>query len=97
MIKKRNMSTGKMFKNFGITGKEIEIMFRDMPDPLFNHFFMPAKVLEEYNKYLVVEIQPHYNPYNYQGISKPYRWGVNKTCLWSGDTIIKYKGKKVIQ
>lgn len=91
------MRTDRMFKRFGLKGKDVSVMFKDAPDLLFENFFMPAKVLEEYDKYILLEIQPHYNPYMSQGISRPYRVGVNKTCIWLGDTVIKHKGKKVMQ
>lgn len=91
------MFTKKMFKKFGLKGKDVSIMFKNAPDKIFDNFFMPAKVVEEYDKYFVVEIKPHYNPYICQGISRPYRFGVNKTCLWLGDTVMKYNGRKVMQ
>lgn len=94
----RDMSTERMFKNFGITWKEVSVCFKDgAPDKIFTNFFMPAKVVAEYKKYLILEIQPHYNPYVSQGISRPYRICANKTRIWLGDVVVKLNNKIIKQ
>lgn len=91
------MLTKKMFKKFGLAGKDVSVMFKEAPDVIFENFFMPAKILEEYDKYFLLEIQPHYNPHTHQGKSRSYNVCVSKTNLWLGNTVMKYKERRVIQ
>lgn len=68
------------FKCYNITGKEIDIKLNEY-DPLYNNVWLPAKVVDEYPKFLIVEILPHLNVNEHVGISKPYRLGINKMSI----------------
>ena len=75
------------YDRFDINGKEIKIRFRDYIDPIFNNWWIPAKVIAEYPYFLLVEILPHTNPIESLGESKPYRIALNKVSLIIGDNV----------
>ena len=70
-------------------GKEMLLKWIDPPDPIWRDMWMPVKVLKEYPKYILVEVQPHMNVNQAFGMSKPYRIGVNKMSLLLGDYQLK--------
>lgn len=92
-----HLTTDRMYKTFGLIGQEVELKFFDAPDPCWNRFFIPAKVIDEHEKYITVEILPHYNPYGNQGISKPYTMCINKYRIWLGDVVMVVDGMRFIQ
>ena len=92
-----HMKTKRMFKEFGIEGQEIQVMFHDAPNAIFNGFYIQARVIKEYKKYILIEILPHHNPNRPWGISESYRMCINKTDIWIGNTVILVNGKRLMQ
>jgi len=79
------------YKHYGLTGKEIDIKFNNSFDNfLYHDLWLPAKVVAEYPKFLIVEILPHINLNQSMGISKPYQVGVNKMRIHFGEVEIRY-------
>lgn len=91
------LTVDRMYKTFGLTGKEVELKFYDAPDLCWKRFFIPARVIDEHKKYITVEILPHHNPYGNQGISKPYTMCINKYRIWLGDVVMVVDGMRFIQ
>ena len=84
------MEIGMKFKPLEFTGNIKIKFYKGTPDDsLFTKFWMPAKVIADYEKFFIVEILPHLNPYRNFGKSKPYRMGINKTRLYFGEVKIK--------
>lgn len=75
------------YKKYYLTGRHVKIKWKDSPDSsVWGNQWMPAIVLAEYPKWLLVEIQPHYNTSGFaQGKSHPYRIGVSKAALAFGE------------
>lgn len=78
------------FKPLGMSGK-VKIKFNTgtSDDSLFADFWMPAEIIAEYEKFFIVEILPHYNPYRNYGKSKPYKLGINKMRVYFNEVEIK--------
>lgn len=60
---------------------KIEIMFKTNGVSEINKTWIPAKVLREFERYYLVEILPHINPYHHFGISKPYKICLDKLAI----------------
>lgn len=92
------LTADRMYKTFGLTGKEVELKFYDAPDSCLNRFFMPAIVTDEHERFITVEILPHHNPYDgNQGISKPYTMCINKYRIWLGNVVMVVDGMRFVQ
>lgn len=64
---------------------EYRMMWNDSPDTsVWKDVWIPVVILKKYPKWMLVEVQPHKNP-NGQGISRPYRIGVNRMALKFGE------------
>lgn len=62
-------------------GKEMLFKWNDPPCSIWKDCWLPAVVVAEYPKFIVIEVQPHKNVNQSLGMSKPYRVGVNKMNL----------------
>lgn len=92
-----HMTVDRMYKDFNIVGKEVEIKLFDAPDSMWNDYYMPAIVTDEHRKFITVEIQPHKNPYSNYGMSKPYPMCINKSRIWLGSVILVVDGMRFKQ
>ena len=89
------LGNGIKYKWYNITGKTVQIKLNDSPDAsVWSGVELPAVVIAEYKKFMIVEILPHYNPNQNMGISKPYRLGINKMDIHFGHTVVKEKNGK---
>lgn len=79
-----------VFRDYGLEGKQVLLRWNDSPcTETWHGVWMPAVCLKEYKKWLLMEIQPHFNTNKNWGKSKPYRIGVGKINLMFGDFSIK--------
>lgn len=53
---------------------------------------MPARVIDEHEKFITVEILPHINPKHVATYSKPYAVDINKTKVFLGEVEIYVDG-----
>lgn len=89
--KSRNRTNDIIFKRYNLTGKTVKIRWNDSPDAsVWSDVWLPVKIIAEYPKFLIGEVQPHVNPNNSFGISKPYRIGLNKTAIAFGEINLVY-------
>ena len=95
------MRVGAKSKNFKVTtlsfkdyelasGDNIRIKFV-RNSGILNKIWLPAKVIEEYERFVMVEILPHNNPNGYDK-SKPYKLTINKMNIEFRDVLIKKDG-----
>ncbi len=82
------------YKNYGYEGKEMLLKWSDPPHAVWENVWLPIKIIKEYPRWLLVEVQPHVNGNLSLRMSSPYRMGVNKMSLILGDYKIKERGKK---
>ena len=68
--------------------RDIKVMFTENMNEL-NRFWIPAKVLKEYHRFYLVEIQPHINPYMSFGESRPFKICLDKFSISRGEIKIK--------
>lgn len=86
----RIVGTGITYKTYNLTGKAIRIKLNNAWDHfLYHDVWLPAHVVAEYKKFLIVEIDPHVNPNQSLGVSHPYQIGVNKMDIHFGDVEIR--------
>lgn len=88
----KHLIPSDIYKDYSyLVGKEIKMMLKESFDSnLYGNVWLPAKVVAEYPKFIMVEILPHINPNNSFGMSKPYQMGINKTRLFFHEVEIKY-------
>lgn len=71
-------------------GELIKVKLNDSFDNyLYHDVWLPAEVVAEYPKFIIVEILPHVNPNQHLGESHPYKIGINKLSIHFGDVNIK--------
>lgn len=92
-----HLTTDRMYRKFGLIGYEVDVKFLDAPSTMWNDFFMPARIIDEHEKYITIEILPHKNPYDHLAMSKPYTMCINKYRIWIGDVILVVDGMRFIQ
>ena len=74
-------------------GTMLRAKFKNNPDNyIFGNVFLPLKITAEYPNWFLCEVQPHVNPVNSWGISKPYPMTIHKFSLRSGDVVIRPYG-----
>lgn len=80
--------TALSFKDYELaSGDNIRIKFA-RNSGILNNIWLPAKVIKEYERFVMVEILPHNNPHGYDK-SKPYRLTINKMNIELRDVLIK--------
>lgn len=75
------------FKHYGLKGKRIKVKLIDSWNTIYDNVWLPCKVIEEYPKFLRVEVLPHRNPHESFDVSKPYIMCLNKANIECCGTI----------
>ena len=70
-------------------GLNCRALFKSNPDAYaFDGIYLPVKIIAEYPKWWLVEVQPHKNPRG-QSTSSPYRMTMRKWDVDHGFVIVK--------
>lgn len=73
-----------------VVGEHISVKLNTSFNPaLYNKVWLPCVVIGDYEKFVVVEVQPHINPNSSQGMSHPYNITVSKHDIKTGNTKIR--------
>ena len=73
-----------------VVGEHVNVKLNTSFNPaLYNNVWLPCVVIGDYEKFVVVEVQPHINPNSSQGMSHPYNMAINKHDVKIGNTKIR--------
>ena len=79
-----------VYPYYGLAGKYIKVKLKQSWDTAtYNNVWLPCYVVSEYPKFIRVEVQPHINPNDSFGESKPYMMSISKAAITFNEVNIK--------